>query len=279
MVCGKLCVQKMPIVHGYPVLFLSVPESLPLKTEWRWFIDVLAWCIRFKVPACIHMWQSRVEIKDHSVTHFDCIAVFEVPYCWTSVKGGVHTCFVDTWTIKELHLPYKTDLDVTQSHLLRRTRFSQYQASSAALGWPRDGNCYIMHRMQSGGWPYSKLGGDFSHRLFVQLFFMQLFLVQLSLVAWISTKCIWAPPLMEVQWSRSSPVRFRCCWQWTTLTRTQGIQHRTGQDNNASTGECVLKREFLWWYKPAASWTNATTNKGDCVCLFLVAVTTNVCIS
>ena len=44
-----------------------------------------------------------------------------------------------------------------QSHPLRRTRFSQYQASSAALGWPGDGDCYnIMRRMQSGGWPYSK---------------------------------------------------------------------------------------------------------------------------
>ena len=43
------------------------------------------------------MWQSRVEIKDYSVAYFDCIAAFEVPYCWTSIKGGAHTCFVDAW--------------------------------------------------------------------------------------------------------------------------------------------------------------------------------------
>ena len=45
-----------------------------------------------------------------------------------------------TWTINEPHLPYKTGLDVMQSHPLRRTHFGQYQASSAALGWPGDGH-------------------------------------------------------------------------------------------------------------------------------------------
>ena len=42
-----------------------------------------------------------------------------------------------------------------------------------------------MHRMQSGGWPYSKVSRDSDprkHRLFVQLFFVQLFFVQLSFV-------------------------------------------------------------------------------------------------
>ena len=43
-----------------------------------------------------------------------------------------------------------------------------------------------MHRMQSGGWPYSKVGTDSDlrkHRLFVQLFFVQLSFVQRSCVA------------------------------------------------------------------------------------------------
>ena len=31
--------------------------------------------------------------------------------------------------------------------------FSQYQASSATLGWPGDGDCYLMYKMQSCGWP------------------------------------------------------------------------------------------------------------------------------
>ena len=42
-----------------------------------------------------YMWQSRVEIKDYSVVYFDRIAVFEMLYCRTSVKGGAHTRFVD----------------------------------------------------------------------------------------------------------------------------------------------------------------------------------------
>ena len=48
----------------------------------------------------------------------------------------------------------KAGLDVMQSHPQHRTCFAQYQASSAALGWPRDGNCYLMHKMQSCGWTY-----------------------------------------------------------------------------------------------------------------------------
>ena len=61
------------------------------------------------------------------------------------------------WTIKEPHLPFKTGLDVTQSHPLCRMRFGQYQASSAVLRWLGDGDCHIIHKMQSGG---SKVGRD-----------------------------------------------------------------------------------------------------------------------
>ena len=37
--------------------------------------------------------------------------------------------------------------------------------TSAVLGCPGDGDCYIMHKMQSGGWPYSKVGRDSSKAL------------------------------------------------------------------------------------------------------------------
>ena len=40
------------------------------------------------------MWQSRVEIEDHSVAYFNHITAFKAPYCWTSIKGGAHTHFV-----------------------------------------------------------------------------------------------------------------------------------------------------------------------------------------
>ena len=71
-----------------------------------------------------------------------------------------------------------------QSHPLRRTRFGQYQASSAALGWPGDGDCYLMHRMQSGaGLIQKSVETPRKHRLFVQLFFVQLSFVRRSYVA------------------------------------------------------------------------------------------------
>ena len=43
-----------------------------------------------------------------------------------------------------------------------------------------------MHRMQSGGWPYSKVARDSDlrkHRLFMQLFFVQLSFIQRSCIA------------------------------------------------------------------------------------------------
>ena len=51
-------------------------------------------------------------------------------YMWTDSRRD----WKQRITIKEPHLPYKIGLDVTQRHPLRRTRFGQYQASSAALG-------------------------------------------------------------------------------------------------------------------------------------------------
>ena len=47
--------------------------------------------------------------------------------CW-----AMKNCLL-AWTINEPHLPYKTGLNVMQSHPLHRTRFSQYQASCKCL--------------------------------------------------------------------------------------------------------------------------------------------------
>jgi len=54
------------------------------------------------------------------------------------------------------HLPKRKGLDVMQSHPLRRTRFGQYQASSAVLGWPGDEDCYRMHKCSQLAGPYPK---------------------------------------------------------------------------------------------------------------------------
>ena len=66
-------------------------------------------------------------------------------------------------------------LDVMQSHPLCRTRFGQYQASSAVLGWPGDGDCYIMHRMCSGCSPFIQKSVETlqKHRLFACITMMK----------------------------------------------------------------------------------------------------------
>ena len=71
-----------------------------------------------------------------SIESEECV-VYSKSAGWCYLNPLLHV-----WTIKEPHLPYKTGLDVTQSHPLRRTRFGQYQASSAALGWPGDGDAW-----------------------------------------------------------------------------------------------------------------------------------------
>ena len=53
---------------------------------------------------------------------------------------NVHTC---VWTINEPHLPKTVNVHV----ILCGTCFRQYQASSAALGWPGDGDCYLCNTM------------------------------------------------------------------------------------------------------------------------------------
>ena len=65
----------------------------------------------------------------------------------TNETDCVHCAMNNQWTTS----PLKTGLDVMHCHPLCRTHFNQYQAWSVALGWPGDGDCYLMHRMQSDG--------------------------------------------------------------------------------------------------------------------------------
>ena len=68
-----------------------------------------------------------------------------------------------------------------------------------------------MHRMQSGGWPYSKVGRDSDlrkHCLFVQLFFVQLSFVRRSCVA-IVHDCSKLRSMQEVEIALT-PTNVRC---------------------------------------------------------------------
>ena len=69
-----------------------------------------------------------------------------------------------------------------------------------------------MHRMQSGGWPYSKVGRDSDlrkHRLFVQLFFMQLSFVRRFCVAIV----IIDRHVLSVRKSVRARARIQRCWR------------------------------------------------------------------
>ena len=42
-------------------------------------------------------------------------------------------------------------IEVGPSYPLSRTHFSQHQVSSAALGWPGDGHCYLVQKLYTNG--------------------------------------------------------------------------------------------------------------------------------
>ena len=46
-----------------------------------------------------YMWQSRVEIEHYFVPYFNCITVFKALYHKTSVKGGAHMRWVNSWIL------------------------------------------------------------------------------------------------------------------------------------------------------------------------------------
>ena len=52
--------------------------------------------------------------------------------------------------------PWTKKASLDRCYALCKTAFGQYQASSATLGWPGDGDFYFMHKIQSGGWCYAQ---------------------------------------------------------------------------------------------------------------------------
>ena len=101
-------------------------------------------------------WQFCVEIEDYSVAYFNCIVVFEAPYCWTSIKGGAHTCFVDAWIssnkpTKCIWAPPLTE--VQQYGALNAAMWSKY--TTEYLGFQRGTATSVIistHRHWSCGW-------------------------------------------------------------------------------------------------------------------------------
>ena len=85
------------VIFSWDVTSMCVHISIYyLFTVHNWILLLLL-LHTHRLKIVYHMWQSRVEVEDYSVMYFDCIAAFKAPYCWTSVKGRAHTCFVDAW--------------------------------------------------------------------------------------------------------------------------------------------------------------------------------------
>ena len=80
---------------------------------------------------------NRIIYEFYTTVMYKCYSVVLLMFCnghWIPKRRVLKFPWeLDSWTIKEPHLPYKTDLDVTQSHPLRRTRFGQYLISCAGV--------------------------------------------------------------------------------------------------------------------------------------------------
>ena len=130
-----------------------------------------------------------------------------------------------------------------------RTHFGQYQASSAGLGWLGNGDCYLMHRMHSGGW---SLEAPWKHRHSVQLSFLQRLLLWVIIIVMCK----------RVDTTLDSPVFSVDLW-WPSLT--------TVSLSVLSPCSCVPNSShFLWWcdHRPLELHTHwgcgAHTGHRDC---------------
>ena len=92
---------------------------------------------------------------------------------------------INAWTINELKKRRGKPGCYTKSPTTR-TIFSQYQASGM-LGWPVDGDLYLVHKMQSGGWPSKYIVASRMWRLFVQLSFEIVVMIQVIVII----TCCW----------------------------------------------------------------------------------------
>ena len=102
-------------------------------------------------------------------------------------------CNSYTLTINEPHLPKnEIGLYVMQSHPLRRT--ANTKAHQLCWGdWEMGTaiSCYLMHRMQSGGWPYSRCSSK-SFSLCAAVFCLQVIAIIIVICYWFTNACVHA---------------------------------------------------------------------------------------
>ena len=92
----KHCLYLGVLGHTPPKDFWS--SEIDSDETWRLkscLVEWSVWASTFAAVKVNTMWQSRVEIEDYSVAYFHRIAVFEMLYRSTSIKGRAHMCFID----------------------------------------------------------------------------------------------------------------------------------------------------------------------------------------
>ena len=116
--------QQVKISRGhcsttFTIFSRTAGNNVPLNFMW------VCWISPFRyVYLLYYMWLSHVEIKCYFITYIDCIAAFEAPYHWTSGRGRVHMCFVDS-----------LDIHASVKHIWAPplTEAQQYGTSNAAM--------------------------------------------------------------------------------------------------------------------------------------------------
>lgn len=116
----------LSLVTVFP-LFFPFTGLVHIFTCWWWFTLLHAFTISCVQYVCMYTRQRWLEQCLKLAQYMDYIHV----------------------PIKLISLSKKADLDVMQCHPLRKTQFSQYQAWSAAVGWPGDRNCYAVSHAQN----------------------------------------------------------------------------------------------------------------------------------
>ena len=70
--------------------------------------------------------------------YFDCIAAFKAPYCWTSIKGGAHTRFVDSLDIYEARM----SPTINRSNFEKGITFDFHMGLPQYFNLPYDNHCF-----------------------------------------------------------------------------------------------------------------------------------------
>ena len=99
----RLCVSRWSLSTNMLTVDTQLNQVL-WKRAVSTAVSIFAWPLQFRLwfTEGNYIWQFHVEIVEYSFACFDCTAMFKVLYCWTSINGGFHMCFIDAWITTKL---------------------------------------------------------------------------------------------------------------------------------------------------------------------------------